>query len=104
MSAGRNVSPIGVHANAWKAAAVAANGTSAALDTWSCPFVSAFGNAGAATTITLQYSMDGNNFYAGPSVTLSGAGDFHIDATCAARFVRLLSSAAATLTATLAAK
>jgi len=104
MSAGRNVSPIGVHGNAWDAAAVAANGTSAVLDTWSCPYVSAFGNAGAATTLTLQYSLDGSNFYAGPSVNLSGASDFHIDATTAARYLRLLSSSAATITATLAAK
>ena len=104
MSAGRNVSPIGVHGNAWNAASVGANGTSAVLDTWSCPYVSAFGNAGAATTLTLQYSMDGTHFYAGPSVTLSGSGDFRIDAASAARYLRLLSSAAATITATLAAK
>ena len=104
MSAGRNVSPIGVHGNAWNAASVGSNGTSAVLDAWSCPYISAFGNAGAATTLTLQYSMDGTLFYAGPSVTLSGAGDYHIDATTAARYLRLLSSAAATITATLAAK
>ena len=104
MSAGRNVSPIGVHGNAWNAASVGSNGTSAVLDTWSCPYVSAFGNASAATTLTLQFSMDGTNFYAGPSVTLSGAGDFHLDATAAARYLRLQSSSAATLTATLAAK
>ncbi len=104
MSAGRNVSPIGVQGNAWNAAAVASGGTSAVVDTWSCPYVSAFGNAGAATTLTLRYSLDGSNFYAGPSVTLSGAGDFHIDATTAARYLQLLSSSAATLTATIAAK
>ncbi len=104
MSSGRNVSPIGVQGNAWSAAAVGANGTSAVVDAWSCPYVSAFGNAGAATTLTLQYSLDGTNFYAGPSVTLAGAGDFHIDATTAARYLRLLSSAAATITATIAAK
>jgi hypothetical protein len=104
MSAERNISPIGVQGNAWKAASVGANGTSAVLDTWSCPYVSAFGNAGAATTLTLQYSMDGTNFYAGPAVTLTGAGDFHIDATTAARYLRILSSSAATITATLAAK
>jgi hypothetical protein len=104
MSAGRNVSPIGVQGNAWNAASAGANGTSAVVDTWSCPFVSAFGNAGAATTISLQYSMDGANFYAGPSTTLSGSSDFHIDATTAARYLRLLSSAAATITATIAAK
>jgi len=104
MSAGRNVSPIGVQGNAWNAASVGTNGTSAVIDTWSCPFVSAFGNAGAATTITLQYSMDGASFYTGPSTTLSGSSDFHIDATTAARYLRLLSSAAATITATIAAK
>jgi hypothetical protein len=104
MSAGRNVAPIGVHGNAWSAAAVGSNGTSAVLDTWSCPYVSAFGNAGAATTLTLQYSMDGANFFNGPSTTLAGASDFHVDATAAARYVRLLSSAAAAITATLAAK
>jgi hypothetical protein len=104
MSAGRNVSPIGVQGNAWNAASVGTNGTSAVLDTWSCPFVSAFGNASAATTLTLQYSMDGTDFYAGPSVTLSGAGNFYINSTTAARYLRLLSSAAATITATLAAK
>jgi hypothetical protein len=60
--------------------------------------------AGAATTLTLLYSMDGSYFYAGRSATLSEAGDFRLDATSAARFVRLLSSAAATLTASLAAK
>jgi hypothetical protein len=104
MCSGRNVAPIGVQGNAWNAASVGSNGTSGVEDTWSCPFVSAFGNANAATTLTLEYSMDGSTFYAGPSTTLSGAGDFHIDATTAARYLRLLSSAAATITATLAAK
>jgi hypothetical protein len=104
MSSGRNVSPIGGQGNAWSAATVAANGTSAVVDTWSCPYVSAFGNASAATTLTLQYSADGSSFYDGPTVTLSGAGDFHLDATTAARYLRLLSSSAATLTATIAAK
>jgi hypothetical protein len=86
------------------ASTVVANGMLAVVDTWSCPFVSGFGNASAATTVTLQYSMDGTHFYAGPSTTLSGSGDFHIDSTTAARYLRLLSSAAATITATLAAK
>lgn len=96
--------PIGKHANAWDAASVDIAGTSTSLDTWSCPFVSAFGNSSAAATITLQYSHDDTNFYDGPTQVLSGAGNFRIDATCAARYVRLKASAAATITATLSAK
>jgi hypothetical protein len=69
------------------------------VDSWSCPYVSAFGNAGAATTLTLQYSLDGSTFYAGPAVTLSGVGDFHRDATTAARYLRLLSSSSAAIAA-----
>lgn len=102
MSGIRN-NPLGVHANAWNNAATA-SGTSTALDTGGYPFVSAFGASDGAVTITLQYSMDGTNYYGGPTQVLSGAGDFRIDATCAARFVRLKSSAAVTCTATLAAK
>lgn len=95
---------VGSHANAWNAAAVGAAGTSAAVDVSRTPFVSAFGNASAATTVTLQYSMDGVNFYDGPAQTLGAAGNFRIDATCAAAWVRLKSSAAATITGTIAGK
>ncbi len=95
---------VGAHANAWDAVAVAANGTSASLDVTNAPFVSAFGNASAATTITLQYSQDGTNWYDGPTVTLGAAGNFRIDATVGATNVRLKSSAAATITATIAGK
>lgn len=100
----RQISPLGTHANAWDAAATGAGGVSAALDTWSCPFVSAFGNASGASTITVQYSQDGSNYYDGPAQVLSGAGNFRIDATCGARYVRLKSSANVTVTATLSAK
>jgi hypothetical protein len=58
------------------------------VDIWSYPYVSAFGNANAATTLTLQYSIDGTDFYAGPSVTPSGAGNSSIDAATAARYLR----------------
>lgn len=71
---------------------------------WNCPFVSAFGNSSGAATLTLQYSMDGTNYYDGPAQTLSGSGNFRIDATTGARFVRLKSSASVTLTATICAK
>jgi len=58
------------------------------VDTWSYPYVSVFGNANAATTLTLQYSIDGADFYAAPSATLSGAGNPSINAATAARYLR----------------
>jgi hypothetical protein len=104
MSHPRHVAPLGTHANAWSNASTGAGGTSAVLDTYSSPFVSAFGNSSGAATFTLQYSQDGTNFYDGPTQVLAGSGNFRIDATCAARFVRLKSSADVTATATLSAK
>ena len=94
---------VGSHANAWNATAVAAGGTSAALDTQSTGTVSAFGNANAATTITLQVSQNNTNWYdTSHTQALAGSGDFALTATIGARYVRLKSSAAATITATLA--
>lgn len=104
MSYQRFVPPLGVHANAWSAAATGVAGVSSALDTYSSPFVSAFGASSGAATFTIQYSQDGTNYYDGPSQVLSGAGDFRIDATCGARYVRLKSSANVTVTATISAK
>lgn len=95
--------PLGTHGNAWNNA-VTASGASSVVDTFSCPFVTAFGTSDGAVTITLQYSQDGTNFYSGPTQVLAGAGDFAISATPGARFCRLKSSAAVTVTATIAAK
>lgn len=95
---------LGAHANAWNAAVTGVNGTSTALQIGAAMFVSAFGNASAATTITLQYSQDGTNYYDGPTQVLGGAGNFRIDATMGCEYARLKSSASVTATATLAAK
>lgn len=100
----RNVAPIGVTGNAWPGNSNSAGTASAIIDTFSCPFVSAFGHASGAGTITLQGSMEGINFYNVGSQVLSGAGDFAIHVTSAARFHRLLTSATLTLTGTIAAK
>lgn len=95
----------GAQANAWNAVAVAAGGASAVLDTWHLPFVTAFGNASAATTITLQVSQDNVNWYNSQvAQTLSAAGNFCLITEMGARYVRLTSSAAATITATITAK
>jgi hypothetical protein len=100
----RHAPPLGVHANAWSAAATGVNGTSTAFDSWSLSTVSAFGNVSGATTVTLQYSADGTNYYDGPTQVLAGAGDFRIDAFAACRYVRLKSSNNVTATGTIQAK
>lgn len=104
MTTARNVIPIGHHGNAWNAVLTTIGGTSNSVKVWNCPFVSCFGNSDGAATITVQYSQDGENFYDGATQVLSGSGNFRIDVTTGALFVRLKSSAAVTITATIAAK
>jgi hypothetical protein len=104
MSIGRNIPPIGGQANVWSAATTGAATTSPSVNTYNSPFVSAFGNVSGATTITLMLSADNVNFYAGPTVVLSGAGNFYIDATVGAQYVALQSSNSVTATATIQAK
>lgn len=94
----------GAQGNAWSAAVVAINGTSAALDTQFAANCSAFGNTSAAATLTVQVSADGTNFYSTGTNTGSVTGNFGINFTTAARHVRLISNAAATITATLQCK
>ena len=97
--------PRGIQGNAWAAAVVGANGTSNPVDTFAMPFVTAFGNASAATTITLQVSADGVTWYDSQvNQVLAGAGDFCLIATVAARLVRLKTLSAATITASILAK
>jgi len=96
---------LGGQANAWSAAAVGVNGTSAALDTRWAPYCAAFGNASAGTTITAQFSANGTNWYtSNVAQTLGAAGDFGFVFTTGARHVRLISSAAATITASIQCK
>lgn len=100
---------VGAHANAWNAATVAANGTSSSVDCQYSSQISAFGHASAATTIGLQFSQDNTNWYdadAGniQAATLAAAGFFAISNSVGARYVRLVSTGAATITATIAAK
>lgn len=101
-SDGNPVQPLGAQGNGWNAAAVAAGGTSTALDKGSTSVVSAFGNASAATTITIQVSQNNATWFdTAATQVLAGAGDFHITLTTAARYVRLKSSGAATITGTI---
>lgn len=96
---------VGSQGNAWNAASVNAAGTSSAVDCQYQRTVSAFGNVSAATTVSAYVSQDNTNFYgAGVNAVTSGADDFHLSFTTAARYVRLQSSGTATITATIAGK
>lgn len=94
------------HANAWDNVAVLVNGVSNIVKVGVSHYarVSVFGNSNGAGDIIVQYSQDGTNFYQVATKTLAGAGDFGFDLVCAGRFVRLKSSAAVTITATVACK
>lgn len=95
----------GAHGNGWNNAATGAGGTSGILDARDCRTVQVFGNVSAGTTLTIQLSQDGTNFYdatvPAPQV-LGGAGNFAFTFDNAATFVRLKSSAGVTATITLA--
>jgi hypothetical protein len=86
------------------AAAVGAGTNSSIIDTKNSPFVSAFGHASGATTISILYSADSVNFYAAHSVVLAGGADFCIDCICGAQYVCLQSSGAVNIWATISAK
>jgi len=95
----------GSQANAAAAVVIGVGGFSSIVDTLGNPVVSAFGNASAATTITVQVSADGITFYDTSSTqVLGGAGNFHITLSTAGRYVRLKSSASATFTASILSK
>lgn len=94
---------VGTHANAWSAASVAVNGTSAAIDLEDCAQLSVFGNTSGASTLTLQMSADRVNWYNHPT-TIAANGNFAQVYTVGARYARLHSSAAVTITATIQAK
>lgn len=94
----------GTHANAWSAAAVGVNGTSTAVDFALYRTVSVFGNSSAMGNIIVQFSQNNATYYDGPILNGGGAGDFAATFDHGARYVRLKSSAAATITATIAGK
>ena len=99
------VNVVGTHANAWSAAVVGAGGNSTAIDCQYTPHISAFGNANGATTISLQVSQDNTNFYTAATVSVAGGGgDFALNVTIGARYIRLQSSQARTITASITGK
>ena len=99
------VNVVGAHANAWSAAAVAAGGNSASIDCQYTPHISAFGTSNGNTTISLQVSQNDTDFYTAATVVVGGGGgDFALNLTIGARYIRLQSSAARTITASITGK
>lgn len=94
----------GRHANAWSAAAVGISGVSASIDASVYPYCSAFGNSSAAATLTVQLSADNTNWYTSATNTGAVTGNFGLSFTVGARYVRLISNAVSTITATLQCK
>jgi hypothetical protein len=96
---------VGSHGNAWNAAAVGAGGTSAVIDCQYTSFVSIFGNSNGSTTLTIQASQNNSNFYTYNTITVGfGGGDFSFSDSIGARYIRLSSGTARTITATIAGK
>jgi len=95
--------PTGTHGNAWLATAVVLNGLSAIIDTGGKANITVFGNVSLALTLTVQISADGTNFYNNSTYAVA-LGNFSVSLTNGARYIRLQSSLAATITATISAK
>lgn len=96
---------VGATGSAWNAAAVAAGGVSATVDTLGLKEIAIYGQVSAATNVSVNVSADGAAFF--PSTqqaSLTAAGNFYLDFTTGARYLQLVSSAAATITATISAK
>jgi len=95
---------VGTEGNAWLAAAVGAGATSASIDTQFTPFVSIFGSTNAVTTLTTQLSQDNITFYDDDTISVVSPFNFSAHLIVGARFIRLKTSAAITITATISAK
>lgn len=100
---------IGSQGNAWNltqaGTTCGANGVSGGVDTGGLAYLSVFGHAFGATTLTVEVSQDNINYYdTSRTIVLTGAGDFALDFTTGARFARLKSSADINILATIAAK
>lgn len=93
----------GTHGNAWLNVAVPANGISNIVDVRYQTVLTIFGNSNGNSNLLAQVSQDGTNFYTMNTTAISN-GNFGVTVYTGARFIRLQSSAARTITATIAGK
>jgi len=96
----------GTHANAWNAELEIVDGTSASVDLQFSDTASVFGVADGPANITVQFAQDNTNFadtniiFTAGGVGFNWGGSFLVGA----RYVRLKTNAAVTLTGTIAGK
>jgi hypothetical protein len=95
---------VGAQANAWNNVAVLADGVSNGVD---CQYVSnvvCYGTSSADSVIEFQVSMDNTNWYkTSNTINVGAGGDFYTSlSNFGGRYVRVSSTAAATITATIA--
>ena len=96
---------VGSHGNAWNAASPLANGTSTSIDCEKQNNITIFGDVSASCQLKAQFSQNDSDWYdSSQSVWPSGAEDFEFSFTCAARYIRLHTDSAITITATIAGK
>lgn len=101
---------VGGHRNAWNAVAVAINGLSAIIDLAQSHVVSIFGDVSAATNLDVLITQGSTfpppdaEFTVHSTIVLGAAGNFHQLVNLGVRFIRLRSSAAVTISATIAGK
>lgn len=90
----------GSEGNLWDNVAVSANGTSTAFDACNATMVSIVGNTSTATNLSLELSLDNSNYYSSMWSIPSANGNFHLELNhLGAKWLRLKSSASATITA-----
>ena len=94
---------IGSQGNLWNNASVAPNEASPAIDVTGVVELSIIGTTDVKTTLSIELSLDNMHFY--ESLAVPGTiGDFVIDLKTAVPWVRIRSSAACVITASLGGK
>lgn len=84
----------GFQGNLWAAAAATgAGGLSAAVQLNNCRLATIFGHVSGATTLTVEFSIDGVNYYdSGITNAPAGNNDVGFSFDCAAPYVRVKST------------
>jgi hypothetical protein len=102
----QGVPTVGSQGNAWNNVAVVADGFSSVVDLQQCSSISVMGNVDAETIITVYASQDGSKFYNTQiDKPLLANQEFYISVpSFGARYIRLKSDSASTITATIAGK
>jgi hypothetical protein len=94
----------GTQGGLWNGASVVADDESNAVDLESYNKIAVFGSSDATVTLTIQCSADNSTYYSTGNTIEAVSGDFYACVEFPARYVRLLVSGTATITATVSAK